>query len=158
AKGRGGDHSELGAELALSLCPRLGLDPAETQTVAWLVRWHLLMSATAQKRDLADPKTIQDFVEQVTSLERLRLLYILTVVDIRAVGPGTWNGWKSELLRELFEAAEERLRLGHKETGRKVRVAALQEEVAERLGWDAPRFAAFAGRLSDSYWLSEPLE
>jgi len=158
AKGRGGDHSELGAELALTLCPRLGLDPAETQTVAWLVRWHLLMSATAQKRDLADPKTIQDFVEQVTSLERLRLLYILTVVDIRAVGPGTWNGWKSELLRELFEAAEERLRLGHKETGRKVRVAALQEEVAERLGWDAPRFAAFAGRLSDSYWLSEPLE
>ncbi len=158
AKGRGGDHSELGAELALSLCPRLGLDPAETQTVAWLVRWHLLMSATAQKRDLADPKTIQDFVERVKSLERLRLLYILTVVDIRAVGPGTWNGWKSELLRELFEAAEERLRLGHKETGREARVAALKDEVAARLGWQAARFAAVAGRLPDSYWLAEPID
>ena len=101
AKGRGGDHSELGAEVALALCPRLGLTDAETETVAWLVRWHLLMSATAFKRDLADPKTIQDFVERVKSLERLRLLFLLTVVDIRAVGPGTWNSWKSQLLRDL---------------------------------------------------------
>ena len=74
AKGRGGDHSVLGAEVALALCPRLGLTDAETETVAWLVRWHLLMSATAFKRDLADPKTIHDFVERVKSLERLRLL------------------------------------------------------------------------------------
>src|SRR5690606_263048 len=85
-------------------------------------------------------------------------LYILTVVDIRAVGPGTWNGWKSELLRELFEAAEERLRLGHKETGREARVAALKDEVAARLGWQAARFAAVAGRLPDSYWLAEPID
>src|SRR3546814_10075658 len=91
AKGRGGDHSVLGAEVAHQLCPRLGLDEAETETVAWLVRWHLLMSATAFKRDLADPKTIADFVGRVKSLERLRLLLLLTVVDIRAVGPGVWN-------------------------------------------------------------------
>jgi [protein-PII] uridylyltransferase len=158
AKGRGGDHSELGAEVAHALCPRLGLTDAETETVAWLVRTHLLMSATAFKRDLSDPQTIQDFVEQVKSLERLRLLFILTVVDIRAVGPGTWNSWKSQLLRHLFDAVEEMLRLGHKQTGRKERIAAIQEELAGRLGWPAARFARFTGRLPDSYWLAEPIE
>ena len=158
AKGRGGDHSLLGADVARALCPRLGLTEAETETVAWLVRWHLLMSATAFKRDLADPKTIQDFVAQVKSLERLRLLYVLTVVDIRAVGPGTWNSWKGQLLRELFEAAEEMLRLGHKQKGRKERVAAIQEELADRLGWDESRFARLTWRLPDSYWLAEPID
>jgi [protein-PII] uridylyltransferase len=115
AKGRGGDHSELGAEIALKLCPRLGLDAAETETVAWLVQHHLLMSATAFKRDLADPQTITDFVQTVQSPERLRLLLVLTVVDIRAVGPGVWNEWKRTLLRTIFEAAEERLRLGKRQ-------------------------------------------
>ncbi|HKR24006.1 MAG TPA: [protein-PII] uridylyltransferase, partial [Allosphingosinicella sp.] len=158
AKGRGGDHSELGAGVALSLCPRLGLTAAETETVAWLVRWHLFMSATAFKRDLADPKTAQDFVERVKSLERLRLLFLLTVVDIRAVGPGTWNSWKSQLLRELFDAGEELLRLGHKQKGRKERIAAIQAELAERLGWEESRFARFTWRLPDSYWLAEPIE
>jgi [protein-PII] uridylyltransferase len=158
AKGRGGDHSELGADIARDLCPRLGLADSETETVAWLVRWHLLMSATAFKRDLADPKTIQDFVARVKSLERLRLLYILTGVDIRAVGPGTWNSWKSQLLRELFEAAEEVLRLGHKQKGRKERIAAVQVDLAGRLGWDDPHFMRLAWRLPDSYWLAESLE
>ena len=97
AKGRGGDHSVLGAEVAENLCPRLGLNPAETETVAWLVRYHLLMSATAFKRDLADFKTILDFAQAVQSPERLRLLLLLTVVDIRAVGPGAWNSWKRQL-------------------------------------------------------------
>jgi [protein-PII] uridylyltransferase len=158
AKGRAGDHSELGAEVALALCPRLGLTGAETQTVAWLVRWHLLMSATAFKRDLADPKTIQDFVSHVKSLERLRLLFLLTVVDIRAVGPGTWNSWKSQLLRETFDAGEEMLRLGHKQKGRKERIAAIQQEVGAGLDWDDSRFARFTWRLPDSYWLAEPGE
>jgi len=158
AKGRGGDHSELGAEVALALGPRLGLTDAETETVAWLVRRHLLMSATAFKRDLADPKTIQDFVARVTSLERLRLLFLLTVVDIRAVGPGTWNSWKNQLLRALFDAAEEMLRLGHKQKGRKERIAATQQELAAALGWEESRFARFTWRLPDSYWLAEPAE
>jgi [protein-PII] uridylyltransferase len=158
AKGRGGDHSLLGAEIARTLCPRLGLSEAETETVAWLVARHLLMSATAFKRDLADPKTIQDFAAQVKSLERLRLLFILTGVDIRAVGPGTWNSWKSQLLRTLFEAAEETLRLGHKQTGRKERIAAIHEALAERLGWPADRYGRFRARLADSYWLAEPIE
>ena len=139
AKGRGGDHSEIGAEIALKLGPRFGLDPAETETVSWLVRYHLLMSSTAFKRDLADPKTIEDFVRQVQSPERLRLLLILTVVDIRAVGPGVWNDWKRTLLRTLFEAAEERLRLGHKQHGRTALVENRQQELAAALGWKAER-------------------
>ncbi|WP_235091033.1 [protein-PII] uridylyltransferase [Sphingomonas lutea] len=157
AKGRGGDHSVLGAEIALKLCPRLGLDAAETETVAWLVRYHLLLSATAFKRDLADPKTIEDFVHQVQSPERLRLLLVLTVVDIRAVGPGVWNDWKRTLLRTLFEAAEERLRLGHKQHGRAEMVARRQAELADALGWKASAIRAHARRLPDSYWLAEPL-
>jgi [protein-PII] uridylyltransferase len=158
AKGRGGDHSLLGAEVALALCPRLGLGEAETETVAWLVRWHLLMSATAFKRDLSDPQTIADFVGRVKSLERLRLLLILTVVDIRAVGPGVWNSWKRQLLRTLFDSAEEMLRLGHKQKGRRERVEAIAAELGERLGWDSSRFARLTWRLPDSYWLAEPID
>ena len=157
AKGRGGDHSVIGAEIALKLCPRFGLDPAETETVSWLVRYHLLMSSTAFKRDLADPKTIEDFARQVQSPERLRLLLILTVVDIRAVGPGVWNEWKRTLLRTLFEAAEERLRLGHKQHGRAELVEARQQELAAQLGWKASAIRAHGRRLPDSYWLAEPL-
>lgn len=158
AKGRGGDHSEIGAEIALKLGPRFGLDPAETETVSWLVRHHLLMSATAFKRDLTDPKTIEDFVAQVQSPERLRLLLILTVVDIRAVGPGVWNAWKRVLLTTLFDAAEERLRLGHKQHNRAELVAARQEDLAAVLNWKKSAFKAYARRLPDSYWLAEPPE
>ncbi len=158
AKGRGGDHSELGAEVALELGPRFGLDEAETETVSWLVRRHLLMSATAFKRDLADPKTIEDFVQQVQGPERLRLLLILTVVDIRAVGPGVWTDWKRTLLRNLYEAAEERLRLGHKQHGRAELVAHRREELAHKLGWNSGMMKAHGKRLPDSYWLAEPPE
>jgi [protein-PII] uridylyltransferase len=156
AKGRGGDHSEIGAEIALKLGPRFGLDPAETETVSWLVRYHLLLSSTAFKRDLADPKTIEDFVRKVQSPERLRLLLILTVVDIRAVGPGVWNDWKRTLLRTLFEAAEERLRLGHVQHGRSAIVEQRQKQLAASLGWKASAARAHARRLPDSYWLAEP--
>jgi len=157
AKGRGGDHSVIGAEIALKLGPRFGLDAAETETVSWLVRYHLLLSSTAFKRDLSDPKTIEDFVHQVQSPERLRLLLVLTVVDIRAVGPGVWNEWKRTLLRTLFEAAEERLRLGHKQHGRAELVQHRQQELAAALGWKASAARAHAKRLPDSYWLAEPL-
>ena len=119
------------------LCPRFGLDEAETETVAWLVRYHLLLSNTAFRRDIADPKTVEDFVRIVQSPERLRLLLMLTVVDIRAVGPSTWNDWKRQLLRTLFDAAEERLRLGHKQRGRHEQVEARQQQLAGALAWKA---------------------
>ena len=102
AKGRGGDHSILGAEVARSVCPRLGLSDAATETVAWLVRHHLLMSETAFRYDLNDPITIQRFATEVQSPERLNLLLVLTVADIRAVGPNVWNGWKAQLMRDLY--------------------------------------------------------
>ena len=158
AKGRGGDHSVLGAELALRVCPRLGLSEAETETVSWLVRHHLLMSATAFKRDLADFKTILDFAQIVQSPERLRLLLVLTVVDIRAVGPGVWNSWKRQLLSELFDAAEEVLRLGHKQRGREVRIASKKEEAQVLLQIGDKEFAKLAKRLPESYWIAEPVE
>ena len=156
AKGRGGDHSVLGADVALKLCPRFGMTPAETETVAWLVRWHLLMSATAFKRDLSDFKTVLDFAEQVQSPERLRLLLVLTIVDIRAVGPGVWNGWKRQLLGDLYTAAEEMLRLGHKQTGRGERITAKQNELGQSLRWSDADFNAYTRRMTDSYWIAEP--
>ncbi|MFT3977437.1 MAG: [protein-PII] uridylyltransferase [Sphingomonas bacterium] len=156
AKGRGGDHSVLGAQVAERLCPRFGLSPAETETVAWLVRHHLLMSATAFKRDLADFKTILDFAAAVQSPERLRMLLALTVVDIRAVGPGTWNGWKRQLLTDLFEAAEEVLRLGHKQRGRAERIAEKQANLAAALGWDEATLARFVRQMPEPYWIAEP--
>jgi [protein-PII] uridylyltransferase len=158
AKGRGGDHSQLGAEVAMELCPRFGLDDAETETVAWLVRYHLLLSNTAFRRDISDPKTVEDFVRIVQSPERLRLLLILTVVDIRAVGPGTWNDWKRQLLRTLFDAAEERLRLGHKQRGRQEQVEVRQQQLADALPWKSSAIRAHSRRLPDSYWLAEPPE
>ena len=156
AKGRGGDHSILGAEVAQRLCPRFGLTPAETETVAWLVRWHLLMSATAFKRDLSDFKTILDFCDVVQSPERLRLLLTLTIVDIRAVGPGVWNGWKRQLLGDLYESAEEVLRLGHKQKGRAERIAAKQQHLRDALGWSEESFATLVHRLPEAYWIAEP--
>ncbi|RDV06093.1 [protein-PII] uridylyltransferase [Sphingorhabdus pulchriflava] len=156
AKGRGGDHSVLGAEVALNLCPRLGLNEAETETVAWLVRHHLLMSATAFKRDLSDFKTILDFAQTVTSAERLRLLLVLTVVDIRAVGPGVWNSWKRQLLSDLFEATEEVLRLGHKQKGREERIASKKSALQNALKIAPDKFKRLAKRMPEAYWIAEP--
>jgi [protein-PII] uridylyltransferase len=158
AKGRGGDHSELGAEVARKLCPRFGMTPAETETVAWLVEQHLLMSATAFKRDLSDFKTVLDFAERVQSPERLRQLLMLTTVDIRAVGPGVWNDWKRQLLGTLFHAAEEVLRLGHQQTGRAERISLKQAELGVELGWGRHRFEEYQKRFPDSYWVAESVD
>ena len=156
AKGRGGDHSIIGAQMALKLCPRLGLDNAETELVSWLVRYHLLMSATAFKRDLADYKTISDFTDEVQSIERLKLLILLTIVDIRAVGPGVWNSWKRQLLGDLFGAAEEVLRLGHKAHGRADRIAQSKDRLRGALDLPDEEFEALAKRFPDAYWIAEP--
>ena len=114
-----------------------------------------MMSATAFKRDLADWKTITDFVAQVQSVERLRLLAMLTIVDIRAVGPGVWNSWKRQLIHELYEAAEERLRLGHKQHGRSQRIAAKKALVGERLGKQAKLVEGVGRQLGEAYWIAE---
>mgnify|MGYP001401247914 CR=1 FL=1 len=155
AKGREGDHSVVGEEVALSLCPRLGLKPEETETVAWLVRFHLVMSDVAQKRDLSDPKTIRDFIAVVQSPERLRLLLCLTVADIRAVGPGVWNGWKGQLLRQLYFEAEAQMLGGFSATARPQLVAEAKDELVRRLA-DFPPAARerSLSRHYDPYWLA----
>lgn len=112
AKGRGTDHSEEGAKIVLKLARRLGLTASEAEAAAWLVKHHLLMTHTAFKRDANDPQTVRDFAEAVQSLERLRLLLLLTVSDMRAVGPGIWNAWKANLLRSLFRRAERYIQTG----------------------------------------------
>ncbi len=156
AKGRGGDHSILGAEIAESLCPRLGMTEGETETCAWLVRYHLLMSASAFKRDLSDFKTVLDFAAEVQTLERLRLLVLLTIVDIRAVGPGVWNSWKRQLLGELYDQTEELVRPGHKQRGRAERIGLKQAALKARLGIADADFIRYAQRLPESYWIAEP--
>ncbi len=154
AKGRGGDHSELGAEVADKLCPRFGMSEWETETVAWLVRYHLLMSNTAFKREVGDPKTISDFVAVVQSPERLRLLLILTVVDIRAVGPTVWNGWKAALLRELYYRALEAMAGGGPDQRRAERVENAKADLAHALkGWSPEEIEAHLSRGYADYWL-----
>jgi len=155
AKGLPGDHSVVGAQIARDLCPRLGLTPADTEAVAWLVKNHLVMSDTAQRRDLTDPKTVKDFVAQVQTPEMLRLLLVLTVADIRAVGPGVWNGWKGQLLRELYHAAEQLMAGGDQAPARGARVEAAKEALADRLAdvAEAER-ALLLARHYDSYWLA----
>jgi [protein-PII] uridylyltransferase len=155
AKGRAEHHSVAGERLAKSLCPRLGLTPAENETVAWLIRHHLLMSETAQMRDLNDFKTILDFANIVQSPERLKLLLILTVVDIRAVGPGVWNGWKGQLLRTLYWEAEPILSGGHTAVSRKIRVAEAQAKFIRHFpAWSEHERQTYLQRHYDAYWIT----
>ena len=137
AKGRLEDHSIAGTKVAKRLCPRLGFTPAQTDLIAWLVEHHLLMSNTAQSRDLNDPKTISDFAATMQSLDRMKLLLVLTVCDIKAVGPGVWNGWKGQLLRTLYYETEPHLTGGFTAAPRRERVAEVREELTQALGeWD----------------------
>ena len=155
AKGRPENHSSAGEQIAAALCPRLGLSASETEMVAWLVRHHLVMSETAQMRDLNDFKTILDFAAQVQSLERLRLLLILTVADIRAVGPGVWNGWKGQLLRTLYFATAPVLDGGHVAVSRRDLVASAQAEFAGASKVkDDERLKTYMARHYDNYWVA----
>jgi [protein-PII] uridylyltransferase len=155
AKGRGGDHSELGARIAQEVCPRLGLSPEETETVSWLVLHHLLISQTAFKRDIEDPKTILDIADLVQSPERLRLLLVLTVADMRAVSPKVWNGWKATLLREVYWRVAEVLAGGLSVPERDVRVARAREAAAAMLsGWPQQDIDRFLALGYPGYWLS----
>jgi [protein-PII] uridylyltransferase len=155
AKGRGGDHSEIGAEIALEVGPQLGLSDEETETVSWLVLHHLLLSATAFKRDIDDPKTILDLAETIQSPERLRLLLILTVADMRAVSSKVWNGWKATLLRELCSRVAEVLAGGLATPERDVRAARAKQAVAGLLSdWTPEDVEHFTSLGYAGYWLS----
>ena len=158
AKGRPDDHSEAGAKIARRICPHMGLSAADTELVAWLVENHLVMSMTAQTRDLNDRKTIEDFADIVQSVERLKLLLILTVCDIRGVGPGVWNGWKGQLLRTLYYETELLLTGGFSEVSRAERTAAAREELSEALAdWPAKERKRYVGLHYENYLLTVDL-
>jgi len=158
AKGRPEDHSIAGARIARKFCPRLGLSPAETETVVWLVQYHLSMSEVAQSRDIQDPETAKSFAEIVQSPQRLALLMILTACDIRAVGPGVWTGWKGSLLRALYYATEPLLSGGHSQVSQEHRVAEAKTALAAALSsWPREEIEAYTARHYNHYWLrAEP--
>jgi [protein-PII] uridylyltransferase len=153
AKGRGGDHSELGTRDARRFCKAHGLPREDVELVAWLVREHLSMSRTAQKEDLSDTTVIEGFAGKVGDLGHLDALYILTVADIRGTSPKVWNAWKGKLLENLYHAAHARL------TGHSALSGGLAEKQAEArsklaLYGIAPESADILWRhLDDSYFL-----
>ncbi len=153
AKGRPESHSTAGARVAMELCPRFGLNEEQTEQVSWLVQEHLTMSQVSQSRDLSDRKTILDFCAVVQTMERMRMLLILTIADIKAVGPGVWNGWKGQLLRTLYSESEPILTGGHSQKSRDARVAAIKERVASRLtDWSEAEVASYLNLHYEAYW------
>jgi len=152
-KGLPEDHSIAGAKMAGVIAPRLGLDPQETETVIWLIRKHLLMSDVAQKRDLSDPRTVRDFVQSVKSTNRLNLLTILTVCDIRGVGPNTWNNWKAQLIRTLYYASQQALLEGSDKIAQLYSVDEAKAALQQALGKDNTALNSTEfNRHYDPYW------
>jgi [protein-PII] uridylyltransferase len=152
-KGRNEDHSVLGARIARKVAPRLGLKKSEVATVEWLVRYHLLMSDMAQKRDIADPRTVRDFAKAVQTRERLDLLCVLTVCDIRGVGTGVWNNWKAALLRALYRQTRRALEDGMEALNRENRGAEAKRTLRAALSdWPAADLKAETARHYPPYW------
>ena len=153
AKGRPEDHSILGAQMVRKIAPRLGLKPSEVDTVEWLVRYHLLMSDMAQKRDIADPRTVRDFAKLVQTVKRLDLLCVLTVCDIRGVGPTTWNNWKAVLIRALYGQTKHALENGLEDLNRANRGTEAKKNLREHLkGWSRKDIQIETARHYDPYW------
>ncbi len=152
-KGRPEDHSIIGAQMARRIAPRLGLSSEDVETVEWLVRYHLLMSDMAQKRDIGDPRTVRDFAKAVKTRKRLDLLTVLTVCDIRGVGPGTWNNWKAMLLRQLHYDTAQALENGLETVNRENRADESKRLLRESLtAWEAKDIRAELARHYPPYW------
>ncbi|WP_420850170.1 [protein-PII] uridylyltransferase [Rhodobaculum claviforme] len=159
--GKGGteDHSIAGARIVRRLAPRLGLNAEESETAEWLVRYHLLMSDMAQKRDLSDPRTVRDFAKAVKTRKRLDLLTVLTVCDIRGVGPGTWNNWKAMLLRKLYGATAEALETGLEDINRDKRESEAKRALRTALSdWPRAELRAETARHYGPYWQGLPTD
>ncbi|MEP2942913.1 MAG: [protein-PII] uridylyltransferase [Hyphomicrobiales bacterium] len=159
AKGRPEDHSIAGAKVAKRIGKRFNLKPSQIETLSWLVLEHLTMSIIAQSRDLSDPKTIRDFANIVQSPERLKLLLILTICDIKAVGPGVWNGWKGQLLRTLYHETQPLLAGGYNTIAIEKRMEEARGALAKALtGWDEADRIAYVERHYPAYLLRTDLE
>jgi len=159
AKGRPEDHSIAGERIARHLAPRLGMDKDQTELVAWLVREHLTMSVVAQSRDLNDRKTIADFAATVQTMERLDLLLLLTICDIKGVGPAVWNGWKGELLRTLYYATELVINGGFSQLPREQEIHQAKQHLSQELtDWSVEERQNYENLHHSNYWLTVPLE
>ncbi|MDG4552011.1 MAG: [protein-PII] uridylyltransferase [Candidatus Contendobacter sp.] len=162
AKGRGGDHSELGAGDAERFCQRHGLSSFDTRLVAWLVRHHLTLSLTAQKKDIHDPAVIHDFARRMGDQMHLDYLYLLTVADIRGTNPKLWNTWRDSLLWQLYEATRRALRRGldnpidKEERIREVQTQARQRLLATRI--DEARIDRVWEGFGDDYFLRHAVD
>ena len=160
AKGRGGDHSSLGETEARAFCRSLGLSEDDTAEVAWLVRWHLLMSVTAQRQDIADPDVVHRFAVQVGDWARLDLLYLLTIADIAGTSPKLWNSWKDRLLADLYVSARYVLRRDLERPARaEIRVREAREQALELLvgrGLDQNAAAKVLDQFPDTALLRQP--
>ncbi len=154
-KGRQEDHSVAGARVARQVAQRLSLSIDEVDLVVWLIENHLVMSTFAQTRDVSDAKTIRDFAGIVGTPERLKLLLVLTVADIRAVGPGIWNGWKGQLLRTLYYQTEPLVAGAQVEAGGSERMAAVLSAFRTAAAAEFPDDAIdrYIGRHYPDYWL-----
>ena len=153
AKGRGGDHSILGGQVAKNLCPKFGLLSDEVETVIWLVENHLLLSTIAFKRDLQDPKTIIDLKNKIQSAELLRLLYLLTVADITAVGPEIWNSWKDNLLKVVYDETLMEINGGGDQKSRTIREEKSRNKLRDSLiQWNEQEFRDYTNRFYSYYW------
>jgi len=153
AKGRGGDHSILGGQVAKNLCPKFGLLSDEVETVIWLVENHLLLSTIAFKRDLQDPKTIIDLKNKIQSAELLRLLYLLTVADITAVGPEIWNSWKDNLLKVVYDETLMEINGGGDQKSRTIREEKSRNKLRNSLiKWSDQEFIDYTNRFYSYYW------
>ena len=152
-KGRPEDHSILGAEISRTVCARLNLTPEESETVEWLVRNHLLMSDMAQKRDIADPRTVADFAAAVETQARLDLLLLLTVCDIRGVGPHVWNNWKASLIRALYRQTVRVFESGTDNLTRETRETEAITNLRQRLSaWPEDKLRTEVDRHYPPYW------
>lgn len=162
AKGRGGDHSELGAKDARNFCERHGLGEYDTDLVCWLVENHLLMSQTSQKQDIADAEVIHQFATTVADSVRLSYLYVLTVADMRATNPSLWNYWKENLLNELYNSTNRLYRFGMvSEYLQSHRLSARKKEAYETLvdtGIDPEKIESYWARLPDEYFLRHAVD
>ena len=161
AKGRGGSHSELGAEDAEVFCEKLDIEPSERKMVVWLVRQHLMMSQTSQRKDLSDPLNVQEFAEAVGNTRYLDHLYLLTVADIAGTSPKLWNNWKNKLLWELYLSAGDALRRGlENPVKRATRIRETRSSALSRLlrrGVDPAAVNALWARLPDyAFWRLSP--
>ena len=151
-KGKGGDHSEIGAKTSFNFAKRLGMSSTDAKLISWLVKKHLIMSSISQKKDISDPLTVNDFAKEVEQNEKLNYLYLLTINDIRATNPALWNGWKHQLLRDLYTLTRSKINKNPIKASSEIALDR-KNSVLSELNKDEKSFVKnYFSKFSDSYF------